>query len=267
MAATVEPLSGAGDALATGAPQRAAGETRWATCCASGRRWWGSSCSSSSPSSPSSRPSSPRTIQAKCSSVWSPASTTLSPRIHALGCPATQPEHFMGTDGNFRDVFSRVVFGARISLIVGFATVGFAMSWDGPRRHLGLPGRLGGHDPHAADGRPARLPGAHPGHPHRDRARPRAAVQRPPGHRPRRHPRVRACHARLGPDRARAGLRDGGPCAGRIAHRSPVRRVLPNALTPLVVQGTLGIGGAVLDVAALSFIGLGAEVGTPSGAP
>ena len=38
-----------------------------------------------------------------------------------------------------------------------------------------------------------------------------------------------------------------------------VRRILPNALTPLIVQGTLGIGGAVLEVAALSFLGLGAQ--------
>jgi ABC-type dipeptide/oligopeptide/nickel transport system permease subunit len=37
------------------------------------------------------------------------------------------------------------------------------------------------------------------------------------------------------------------------------RRILPNALTPLIVQGTLGIAGAVLDVAALSFLGLGAQ--------
>ena len=37
------------------------------------------------------------------------------------------------------------------------------------------------------------------------------------------------------------------------------RRILPNALTPLIVQGTLGIAGAILDVAALSFIGLGAQ--------
>jgi ABC-type dipeptide/oligopeptide/nickel transport system permease subunit len=37
------------------------------------------------------------------------------------------------------------------------------------------------------------------------------------------------------------------------------RRILPNSLTPLIVQGTLGIGGAILEVAALSFIGLGAS--------
>jgi len=38
-----------------------------------------------------------------------------------------------------------------------------------------------------------------------------------------------------------------------------LRRILPNSLTPLIVQATLGIGGAILEVAALSFIGLGAS--------
>ena len=33
----------------------------------------------------------------------------------------------------------------------------------------------------------------------------------------------------------------------------------PTALTPIIVAGTLGIAGAVLDVAALSFLGLGAQ--------
>ena len=37
------------------------------------------------------------------------------------------------------------------------------------------------------------------------------------------------------------------------------RKVLPNALTPIIVQGTLGIGGAILDDAALSSLGLGAQ--------
>ncbi|GAB6875932.1 nickel transporter permease [Thermaerobacter litoralis] len=37
-----------------------------------------------------------------------------------------------------------------------------------------------------------------------------------------------------------------------------VRHILPNALAPLIVQATLGVGTAVLDAAALSFLGLGA---------
>jgi ABC-type dipeptide/oligopeptide/nickel transport system permease subunit len=36
-------------------------------------------------------------------------------------------------------------------------------------------------------------------------------------------------------------------------------RILPNAIAPLIVRGTLGIGTAILDAAALSFIGLGAQ--------
>ncbi|MGZ6296878.1 MAG: ABC transporter permease, partial [Candidatus Limnocylindrales bacterium] len=37
------------------------------------------------------------------------------------------------------------------------------------------------------------------------------------------------------------------------------RRIMPNCLTPIIVAGTLGIGAAILDVAALSFLGLGAQ--------
>ena len=40
-------------------------------------------------------------------------------------------------------------------------------------------------------------------------------------------------------------------------------RILPNAITPLIVQGTLGIATAILDAAALSFLGLGAEPPRP----
>ena len=50
-----------------------------------------------------------------------------APCIHLLGCPADKPEFLMGTDANVRDVFSRVVHGAQVSLFVGFVTVGFAI--------------------------------------------------------------------------------------------------------------------------------------------
>ena len=41
------------------------------------------------------------------------------------------------------------------------------------------------------------------------------------------------------------------------------RNILPNCLTPLIVQGTLGIGTAILDAAGLSFLGLGAQPPKP----
>jgi len=42
-----------------------------------------------------------------------------------------------------------------------------------------------------------------------------------------------------------------------------LRHILPNSLTPLIVYGTLGIATAILDAAALSFLGLGAQHPTP----
>jgi len=39
--------------------------------------------------------------------------------------------------------------------------------------------------------------------------------------------------------------------------------ILPNCLTPIIVQGTLGIGTAILDAAAFGFLGLGAQPPTP----
>jgi ABC-type dipeptide/oligopeptide/nickel transport system permease subunit len=55
--------------------------------------------------------------------------------------------------------------------------------------------------------------------------------------------------------------------AERALGGNPVRilfsHIMPNAVTPLIVQGTLGIGSAVLEAAALSFLGLGAQPPTP----
>jgi peptide/nickel transport system permease protein len=41
------------------------------------------------------------------------------------------------------------------------------------------------------------------------------------------------------------------------------RHIFPNSLSPLIVQATLGIGGAILFAAALGFLGLGAQPPTP----
>ena len=46
---------------------------------------------------------------------------------------------------------------------------------------------------------------------------------------------------------------------GASHSRIMFNQILPNALTPIVVQGTLGIGTAVLEAAALSFLGMGAQ--------
>lgn len=51
---------------------------------------------------------------------------------------------------------------------------------------------------------------------------------------------------------------------GASTSRILVRHVLPSALAPVLVQATLGMAGAMLSEAALSFLGLGVQPPTPS---
>jgi ABC-type dipeptide/oligopeptide/nickel transport system permease subunit len=185
------------------------------------------------------------------------------PCIHALGCPADQWEHLMGTDSNFRDVFSRVAYGARISLVIGFVTVGFAIVIGS------VIGAIAGYVGGVTDNGLMRIMDVLLVFPALILAILIVTV--------------------LGPGLVNAMLAIGivaipiyarimrasvlsvreqdyvaaARAAGESSRGVLMRRVLPNALTPIVVAGTLGIGGAVLDIAALSFIGLGAQIPTP----
>ena len=186
-----------------------------------------------------------------------------APCIHFLGCPADQPQHLMGIDGNVRDQFSRVVYGSRFSLIIGFTTVTFAILVGATLG--GLAGFLGGW----FDDIVMRLMDVLLAFPSLLLAIAIVAV--------------------LGPGLINALLAIGIvsiPAYARVVRASvlvvkemdyvaasralgavPLRllydRIMPNALTPLIVQGTLGIASAILDAAALSFLGLGAQPPTP----
>ena len=50
------------------------------------------------------------------------------PCVHAFGCDPATPQHILGTDGNVRDEFSRIVYGARVSLTIGFFVVAIALT-------------------------------------------------------------------------------------------------------------------------------------------
>jgi peptide/nickel transport system permease protein len=50
---------------------------------------------------------------------------------------------------------------------------------------------------------------------------------------------------------------------GASASRVLSRHVVPNALSPIIVAGSLGIATAILDAAGLGFLGLGAQPPTP----
>src|SRR5512138_1456857 len=45
------------------------------------------------------------------------------PCIHLFGCSSDKPQHLLGIDGNGRDEFSRIVYGARVSLLAGVTCV------------------------------------------------------------------------------------------------------------------------------------------------
>ena len=181
------------------------------------------------------------------------------PCIHALGCPAAQTEHIFGIDGNVRDVFSRVVHGARVSLQIGFLTVGFAII-------IGtLIGALSGYAGGAIDNVFMRMMDVLLAFPALllsiaivnvlgsglVNAQIAIGIVAIPIY-------ARIMRASVLSIRERDFV-----VASRALGESPsgllFRRILPNALTPLIVQGTLGVAGAVLDVAALSFLGLGAQ--------
>ena len=49
------------------------------------------------------------------------------PCVHLFGCDEAKPQHILGIDGNGRDQFSRLVFGARVSLVAGLGAVTFAV--------------------------------------------------------------------------------------------------------------------------------------------
>lgn len=59
------------------------------------------------------------------------------------------------------------------------------------------------------------------------------------------------------------GFIEGARALGIPHHRILLRHVLPNAVTPVIVQVSLDVGGVILTASALSFLGLGAQDPTP----
>jgi ABC-type dipeptide/oligopeptide/nickel transport system permease subunit len=186
-----------------------------------------------------------------------------TPCIHLFGCPESQPQHLMGIDGNSRDEFSRIVYGARLSLRIGISTVGIAIIIGG------LLGAFAGFMTGIFDDvimRSLDVLMAFPSlllaiaivsvlGPGLNNALLAIAIVEIP------------IFARV----IRAGVLSVKELdfvlASRAQGASELRilftRVLPNSFTPLIVQGTLGIATAILSAAALSFLGLGAEFPTP----
>ncbi|CAN5601901.1 ABC transporter permease [soil metagenome] len=56
---------------------------------------------------------------------------------------------------------------------------------------------------------------------------------------------------------------EAGRALGVSTPRLVLRHILPNAMAPIIIQGTIDVGFAVLATSSLSFIGLGAQPPTP----
>ncbi|MFA5879481.1 MAG: ABC transporter permease [Candidatus Margulisiibacteriota bacterium] len=179
---------------------------------------------------------------------------------HALGEPlAPSLQHLFGTDDLGRDVLLRSIYGARISLLVGFVSVGFALT-------IGIiigvcSGFIGG----VVDEIIMRLVDLIMALPTifliliiQSMTKPNIMNVII----------VIGCTSWMGVARlVRAEVLSIKNRGFVIALRARslkeskilIKHILPHALTPIIVAGVLGIGGAILTESTLSFLGLGVQ--------
>lgn len=199
--------------------------------------------------------------------IFAPLIATHSPNqmdvAHSLAVPGTDG-HLLGTDNYGRDLFSRLVYGARISLMVGIAAVIFGAFFG---TLLGLVsgyfgGRLDAIIMRTMDGLfafpfillaitlmtvlgqglvnviiaigIANIPGF-------------ARI-------------VRGQVLSVKEEEFIEVTKSLGATNGRII----LQHILPNCMAPLIVYGTMSVAGAIISEAALSFLGLGVQPPTAS---
>ena len=172
--------------------------------------------------------------------------------------------YWMGTDENGRDVLSRVIFGARASMMAGVISVTIAAG-------IGVPvGLLAGFAGGRVDAVIGRIVDAMLACPFLILAIALAAFL---------GPSLRNAMIAIGITAAPVFMRvargatmdaatndyvEAARALGNPAWRVAVRHVLPNIVPPVMVQSTLAIAGAIIAEAALSFLGLGQQPPAPS---
>jgi len=184
-------------------------------------------------------------------------------RDHFLAPPFQTATFPLGTDDLGRDILSRLIYGARLSLLIGCVVVALSLSVG---TLLGLTAAFVGGTVDVLIMRVMDVLLVFPSlllaivvvailGPGLSNAMLAVAVIALPGF-------VRLSRAAALGELAREyvlATRSAG--AGML--RLMLLVVLPNCLAPLIVQATLGFSSAILDAAALGFLGLGAQPPTP----
>jgi peptide/nickel transport system permease protein len=176
---------------------------------------------------------------------------------------APDENHLFGTDSLGRDIFSRVIYGARISILIGLISVSISLL---PGTLLGLvAGYFGGR----ADSLIMRLMDMLLAFPAillaifitaiLGPSLPNTMVAVGIVYIPHYARIVRASVLSLKEQLFVQAIAHLGGGHARILGR----HILPNALPPIIVYATLGMGTAVLQAAALGFLGLGAQPPQP----
>ncbi|MDZ4178232.1 MAG: ABC transporter permease [Coriobacteriia bacterium] len=173
-------------------------------------------------------------------------------------------EHPFGTDKLGRDVFARVVYGARVSLTVGVIAVSISL-------FIGLIlGALSGYYGGLVDTLVMRAADVFFAFPYILFAIALIAVLGPS------YRNVFIAIGILGwPSISRVFRSsilsvketeyvDAARAMGASDMRIMFRHIMPNAIAPIIVYGTMSVGGAIITEAALSFLGMGVQPPTPS---
>ncbi len=180
---------------------------------------------------------------------------------HVFEGPSSQ--FLLGTDNFGRDILSRIIYGSRISLLVGFSSIFAAIIFGG------ILGAVSGYYGGRVDNILMRIMDVLMAIPGMLLAISLAAAMEPglvniviaiaiadiPGY-------ARVVRSSVLTVKEQEFI-EAAQCIGTSDLRIIFKHIIPNCLAPIIVQATLGMAGAILSASSLSFLGLGIQPPNP----